>query len=191
MKKNLFVLVCLVALTNPCYAGFGSFLKDCADIAVPGFGFNEAQNVQDAGKMVLQNASQTFTYNNEYIRIDDLADELTTKMEHIDYLYSNYLTDTDPEADRHEELATEIKSYLSYLNGVQNLINNQIYIPVYSKYANLLIEYKYNNNYRQCFKYNLFFFRPANFTPFGFYTFEICLYSFNCFVHFFFLCFKV
>ena len=52
MKKNLFVLVCLVALTNPCYAGFGSFLKDCADLAVPGFGFNEAQNVQNAGKMV-------------------------------------------------------------------------------------------------------------------------------------------
>ncbi len=146
MKKNLFVLVCLVVLTNPCYAGFGSFLKDCADIAVPGFGFNEAQNVQDAGKMVLQNANQTFTYNNEYIRIDDLADELTTKMEHIDYLYSNYLTDTDPETDRHEELITEINNYLSYLNGVQNLINNQIYIPVYSKYANLLTEYKYNNN---------------------------------------------
>lgn len=146
MKKNLFVLVCLVALTNPCYAGFGSFLKDCADLAVPGFGFNEAQNVQDAGKMVLQNANQTFTYNNEYIRIDDLADELTTKMEHIDYLYSNYLTDTDPETDGHEELATEIKSYLSYLNGVQNLINNQIYIPVYSKYKDLLTKYKYNNN---------------------------------------------
>ena len=102
MKKNLFVLVCLVALTNPCYAGFGSFLKDCADLAVPGFGFNEAQNVQDAGEMVLQNANQTFTYDNEYIRIDDLADELTTKMEHINYLYSNYLTDTDPETDRHE-----------------------------------------------------------------------------------------
>lgn len=146
MKKNLFVLVCLVALTNPCYAGFGSFLKDCADLAVPGFGFNEAQNVQDAGKMVLQNANQTFTYDNEYIRIDDLADELTTKMEHINYLYSNYLTDTDPETDRHEELATEVNSYLSYLNGVQNLINNKIYIPVYSKYANLLTEYKYNNN---------------------------------------------
>lgn len=32
------------------------------------------------------------------------------------------------------------------MNGVQNLINNQIYIPVYSKYANLLTEYKYNNN---------------------------------------------
>lgn len=146
MKKNLFVLVCLVALTNPCYAGFGSFLKDCADLAVPGFGFNEAQNVQDAGKMVLQNANQTFTYNNEYIRIDDLADELTTKMEHIDYLYSNYLTDTDPETDRHEELATEINNYFSYLNGVQNLINNQIYIPVYYKYKDLLTKYKYNNN---------------------------------------------
>ena len=146
MKKNLFVLVCLVALTNPCYAGFGSFLKDCADIAVPGFGFNEAQNVQDAGKMVLQNANQTFTYNNEYIRIDDLADELTTKMEHIDYLYSNYLTDTDPETDGHEELITEINNYFSYLNGVQNLINNQIYIPVYYKYKDLLTKYKYNNN---------------------------------------------
>ncbi len=146
MKKNLFVLVCLVALTNPCYAGFGSFLKDCADLAVPGFGFNEAQNVQDAGKMVLQNANQTFTYDNEYIRIDDLADELTTKMEHIDYLYSNYLTDTDPETDRHEELITEINNYFSYLNGVQNLINNQIYIPVYYKYKDLLTKYKYNNN---------------------------------------------
>lgn len=146
MKKNLFVLVCLVALTNPCYAGFGSFLKDCADLAVPGFGFNEAQNVQDAGKMVLQNANQTFTYNNEYIRIDDLADELTTKMEHIDYLYSNYLTDTDPETDGHEELITEINNYFSYLNGVQNLINNQIYIPVYYKYKDLLTKYKYNNN---------------------------------------------
>lgn len=146
MKKNLFVLVCLVALTNPCYAGFGSFLKDCADLAVPGFGFNEAQNVQDAGKMVLQNANQTFTYNNEYIRIDDLADELTTKMEHIDYLYSNYLTDTDPETDRHEELITEINNYLLYLNGVLNLINKQIYIPVYYKYKDLLTKYKYNNN---------------------------------------------
>lgn len=146
MKKNLFVLVCLVALTNPCYAGFGSFLKDCADLAVPGFGFNEAQNVQDAGKMVLQNANQTFTYDNEYIRIDDLADELTTKMEHIDYLYSNYLTDTDPETDGHEELITEINNYFSYLNGVQNLINNQIYIPVYYKYKDLLTKYKYNNN---------------------------------------------
>lgn len=146
MKKNLFVLVCLVALTNPCYAGFGSFLKDCADLAVPGFGFNEAQYVQDAGKMVLQNANQTFTYDNEYIRIDDLADELTTKMEHIDYLYSNYLTDTDPETDRHEELITEINNYFSYLNGVQNLINNQIYIPVYYKYKDLLTKYKYNNN---------------------------------------------
>lgn len=146
MKKNLFVLVCLVALTNPCYAGFGSFLKDCADLAVPGFGFNEAQNVQDAGKMVLQNANQTFTYNNEYIRIDDLADELTTKMEHIDYLYSNYLTDTDPETDRHEELITEINNYFSYLNGVQNLINNQIYAPVYYRYKDLLTKYKYNNN---------------------------------------------
>lgn len=146
MKKNLFVLVCLVALTNPCYAGFGSLLKDCADLAVPGFGFNEAQNVQDAGKMVLQNANQTFTYDNEYIRIDDLADELTTKMEHIDYLYSNYLTDTDPETDRHEELITEINNYFSYLNGVQNLINNQIYIPVYYKYKDLLTKYKYNNN---------------------------------------------
>ena len=146
MKKNLFVLVCLVALTNPCYAGFGSFLKDCADIAVPGFGFNEAQNVQDAGKMVLQNANQTFTYDNEYIRIDDLADELTTKMEHIDYLYSNYLTDTDPETDGHEELITEINNYFSYLNGVLNLINKQIYIPVYYKYKDLLTKYKYNNN---------------------------------------------
>lgn len=146
MKKNLFVLVCLVALTNPCYAGFGSFLKDCADIAVPGFGFNEAQNVQDAGKMVLQNANQTFTYDNEYIRIDDLADELTTKMEHIDYLYSNYLTDTDPETDRHEELITEINNYFSYLNGVQNLINKQVYIPVYYRYKDLLTKYKYNNN---------------------------------------------
>lgn len=146
MKKNLFVFVCLVALTNPCYAGFGSFLKDCADLAVPGFGFNEAQNVQDAGKMVLQNANQTFTYDNEYIRIDDLADELTTKMEHIDYLYSNYLTDTDPETDGHEELITEINNYFSYLNGVQNLINNQIYIPVYYKYKDLLTKYKYNNN---------------------------------------------
>lgn len=146
MKKNLFVLVCLVALTNPCYAGFGSFLKDCADIAVPGFRFNEAQNVQDAGKMVLQNANQTFTYDNEYIRIDDLADELTTKMEHIDYLYSNYLTDTDPETDRHEELITEINNYFSYLNGVQNLINKQVYIPVYYRYKDLLTKYKYNNN---------------------------------------------
>lgn len=146
MKKNLFVLVCLVALTNPCYAGFGSFLKDCADLAVPGFGFNEAQNVQDARKMVLQNANQTFTYDNEYIRIDDLADELTTKMEHIDYLYNNYLTDTDPETDGHEELIKEINNYFSYLNGVLNLINNQIYIPVYSKYKDLLTKYKYNNN---------------------------------------------
>lgn len=146
MKKNLFVLVCLVALTNPCYAGFGSFLKDCADLAVPGFGFNEAQNVQDAGKMVLQNANQTFTYNNEYIRIDDLADELTTKMEHIDYLYSNYLTDTDPETDGHEKLITEINNYFSYLNGVLNLINNQVYAPVYYRYKDLLTKYKYNNN---------------------------------------------
>lgn len=146
MKKNLFVLVCLVALTNPCYAGFGSFLKDCADLAVPGFGFNEAQNVQDAGKMVLQNANQTFTYNNEYIRIDDLADELTTKMEHIDYLYSNYLTDTDPETDGHEELITEINNYFSYLNGVLKLINNQVYAPVYYRYKDLLTKYKYNNN---------------------------------------------
>lgn len=146
MKKNLFVLVCLVALTNPCYAGFGSFLKDCADLAVPGFGFNEAQNVQDAGKMVLQNANQTFTYDNEYIRIDDLPDELTTKMEHIDYLYSNYLTDTDPETDGHEELITEINNYFSYLNGVQNLINKQVYIPVYYRYKDLLTKYKYNNN---------------------------------------------
>lgn len=146
MKKNLFVLVCLVALTNPCYAGFGSFLKDCADLAVPGFGFNEAQNVQDAGKMVLQNANQTFTYDNEYIRIDDLADELTTKMEHIDYLYNNYLTDTDPETDGHEELITEINNYFSYLNGVLNLINKQVYIPVYYRYKDLLTKYKYNNN---------------------------------------------
>lgn len=146
MKKNLFVLVCLVALTNPCYAGFGSFLKDCADLAVPGFGFNEAQNVQDAGKMVLQNANQTFTYDNEYIRIDDLADELTTKMEHIDYLYSNYLTDTDPETDGHEELITEINNYFSYLNGVLKLINNQVYAPVYYRYKDLLTKYKYNNN---------------------------------------------
>lgn len=146
MKKNLFVLVCLVALTNPCYAGFGSFLKDCADLAVPGFGFNEAQNVQDAGKMVLQNANQTFTYDNEYIRIDDLADELTTKMEHINYLYSNYLTDTDPETDRHEELITEINNYFSYLNGVLKLINNQVYAPVYYRYKDLLTKYKYNNN---------------------------------------------
>lgn len=146
MKKNLFVLVCLVALTNPCYAGFGSFLKDCADLAVPGFGFNEAQNVQDAGKMVLQNANQTFTYGNEYIRIDDLADELTTKMEHIDYLYNNYLTDTDPETDGHEELITEINNYFSYLNGVLKLINNQVYAPVYYRYKDLLTKYKYNNN---------------------------------------------
>lgn len=146
MKKNLFVLICLVALTNPCYAGFGSFLKDCADLAVPGFGFNEAQNVQDAGKMVLQNANQTFTYDNEYIRIDDLADELTTKMEHIDYLYNNYLTDTDPETDGHEELITEINNYFSYLNGVLKLINNQVYAPVYYRYKDLLTKYKYNNN---------------------------------------------
>lgn len=146
MKKNLFVLVCLVALTNPCYAGFGSFLKDCADLAVPGFGFNEAQNVQDAGKMVLQNANQTFTYDNEYIRIDDLADELITKMEHIDYLYNNYLTDTDPETDGHEELITEINNYFSYLNGVLKLINNQVYAPVYYRYKDLLTKYKYNNN---------------------------------------------
>ena len=157
MKKNLCVLVCLLSLSSPCYAGFGSFLKNCADIALPGWGFNEEQNVKEAGQMVLRNASQTFTYNNEYIRIDDLENELTTKVKYIDYLYYNYQADTDVETDGHEELSKQVKSYTEYLKGIQNLINNSIYIPVYSKYGNLLTEYKFDDKHNPIyFEKNLF-----------------------------------